>query len=74
MKLVVNYIKHVRVFLNGEIIEPTKYIGKANPIDVNWNDKRIGIFYYIWNKGGRVIRYAKNAPNAKLRYYVRYMV
>ena len=24
MKLVVNYIKHVRVFLNGEIIEPTK--------------------------------------------------
>jgi len=51
-----------------------KYIGKANPIDVNWNDKRVGIFYYIWNKGGRVIRYAKIAPNAKLRYYVRYMV
>ena len=24
MKLVVNYIKHGRVFVNGEIIEPTK--------------------------------------------------
>ena len=51
-----------------------KYLRKANPIDVNWNDKRVGVFYYIWNHGGRLLQFAKVAPYPKLRYYVRYML